>query len=64
MSLFSHLAMLEDKHLKLEGMLSAEAQRPSPDFSVVQTQKKQKLLIKEEMGRIRRLQGVREGDVA
>ena len=64
MSLFSHLAMLEDKHLKLEGMLSAEAQRPSPDFSVVQTLKKQKLLIKEEMGRIRRLHGVREGDVA
>jgi hypothetical protein len=31
---------------------------------VVQTLKKQKLLIKEEMGRIRRLQGVREGDVA
>jgi hypothetical protein len=65
MSLFSHLATLEDKHLKLEGMLSAEAQRPSPDFSVVQTLKKQKLLIKEEMERIRRMYGVRrEGDVA
>ena len=65
MSLFSHLATLEDKHLKLEGMLSAEAQRPAPDFSVVQTLKKQKLLIKEEMERIRRMYGVRrEGDVA
>ncbi|MFO0109453.1 MAG: YdcH family protein [Alphaproteobacteria bacterium] len=64
MSLFTHLAMLEDKHLKLEGLLTKEAQRPSPDFSVVQTLKKQKLLIKEEMERIRRLQGVRQGDVA
>jgi hypothetical protein len=64
MSLFTHLTMLEDKHLKLEGLLTKEAQRPAPDFSVVQTLKKQKLLIKEEMERIRRLQGVRQGDVA
>ncbi len=65
MSLFTHLNMLEDKHTKLEGMLAHETLRPMPDFSVIQTLKKQKLLIKEEMERIRRLQEApRQGDVA
>lgn len=54
MSLVTHLNMLEDKHTKLEGMLAGETLRPMPDFSVIQTLKKQKLLIKEEMERIRR----------
>lgn len=64
MSLVTHLAMLEDKHTKLEGMLAGESLRPMPDFSVIQTLKKQKLLLKEEMERIRRLEEGRHDDVA
>lgn len=64
MSLVTHLAMLEDKHTKLEGMLAGESLRPMPDFSVIQTLKKQKLLIKEEMERIRRVSEERLHHVA
>jgi hypothetical protein len=65
MSLLTHMATLEDKHGKLEGLISSEATRPSPDFSTIQLWKKQKLLLKEEMERIRRLYGTRQqGDVA
>jgi hypothetical protein len=65
MSMFTHLATLQDKHTKLEGMLSSEALRPLPDFSMIQTLKKQKLMLKEEMERIRRTYGAQdEGDVA
>jgi len=61
MSLYTHLTMLEDKHNKIEGMLAGESLRPQPDFSVIQTLKKQKLLLKEEMERIRRIESLRQG---
>ena len=52
MSLAAHVTMLKDKHVKLEGMIDDESHRPMPDFTVIQTLKKQKLLIKEELERI------------
>lgn len=61
MSLYAHLTTLEDKHNKIEGMLAGESLRPHPDFSVIQTLKKQKLLLKEEMERIRRIESLRQG---
>ncbi len=56
MSLQTHLAMLQEKHTKLEGMLADELHRPLPDFSMIQMMKKQKLLLKEEMERLRLLE--------
>lgn len=53
MSLFTHVSMLEEKHGKLEQLISEEAIRPLPDFSLIQTLKKQKLLLKEELLRLR-----------
>ena len=53
MSLSTHLAMLQDKHVKLETVIGDEAHRPQPDFGLLQTLKKQKLLLKEEMERLR-----------
>jgi hypothetical protein len=65
MSVETHLVTLQDRHTKLEGLITHEALRPLPDFSAIQTWKKQKLLLKEEMERIRRLYGNRQqGDVA
>ena len=52
MSLAAHITTLKHKHLKLEGMIDDESHRPMPDFTVIQTLKKQKLLIKEELERI------------
>ena len=52
MSLAAHVSMLKDKHVKLEGMIEEESQRPAPDFTVIQSLKKQKLLIKEELERM------------
>jgi hypothetical protein len=53
MSLHSHLATLQNKHTKLEGMIGSESHRPMPDFGLISTLKKQKLLLKEEMERVR-----------
>lgn len=53
MSLAAHIATLESKHHHLEAMLEDEIRRPMPDFTIIQTLKKQKLLIKEEMRRLR-----------
>lgn len=53
MSLFTHLSMLEEKHGKLEQLISDESVRPLPDFPLIQTLKKQKLLLKEELLRLR-----------
>jgi hypothetical protein len=58
MSLVTHMSMLEEKHGKLDQMISDEAVRPLPDFSVIQTLKKQKLLLKEELQRVRDLAGI------
>ena len=55
MSLTTHLSMLQDKHIKLETMIGDESHRPQPDFGLLQTLKKQKLILKEELERLRLL---------
>jgi len=45
----SHVAALEAKHQGLERRLQEEMNRPAPDSSMIQTLKKQKLRIKEEL---------------
>ena len=45
----SHVAALQAKHQGLERRLHEEMSRPAPDDATVQTLKKQKLLIKEEI---------------
>lgn len=54
MSLYAHLETLQQKHMNLEKLIDDETHRPLPDFSMITTLKKQKLLIKEEMERINR----------
>ena len=56
MTLQAHYAMVQEKHVKLEGMIEVELHRPLPDISMLQTLKKQKLLLKEELERIRSLE--------
>ena len=53
MSLQSHYAVIQQKHSKLETLINDETHRPSPDLAMLQTLKKQKLLLKEELERIR-----------
>lgn len=53
MTVRAHLAMLQDKHSKLDTLIGEENHRPSPDLSMLQTLKKQKLLLKEEIERLR-----------
>lgn len=55
MALISHVSHLQDKHAKLEAAISDELAHPSPDFAVLQTLKKQKLILKEELERLRLL---------
>lgn len=45
----SHVAALQAKHEGLERRLRDEMSRPAPDDVIVQTLKKQKLLLKEEI---------------
>ena len=52
MSLAAHLDSLETKHVKLETLIEDESHRPMPDFTIIQSLKKQKLLIKEELERL------------
>ena len=52
MSLAAHLDSLETKHVKLETLIEDESHRPTPDFTIIQSLKKQKLLIKEELERL------------
>lgn len=59
MALQAHLAMLQDKHTKLEGMIGDESHRPYPDLGMLQTLKKQKLVLKEELERLRHLEAKR-----
>ena len=47
----SHLSALQLKHAGIERQLHQEMSRPMPDDAVVQTLKKQKLRIKEEIAR-------------
>jgi hypothetical protein len=52
MTLQAHYATVQEKHHKLEGIITDELHRPSPDLALLQTLKKQKLLLKEEMERL------------
>ena len=45
----SHLSALQLKHAGLERRLQEEMNRPMPDIAIVQTIKKRKLRIKEEL---------------
>lgn len=53
MTLSAHYETMQDKHRKLEALVTEETRRPSPDLAMLQTLKKQKLLLKEELERIR-----------
>ena len=53
MSMQTHYMTIQEKHSRLESMIAAESRRPSPDIGLLQTWKKQKLLLKEEMVRLR-----------
>lgn len=48
----SHVAALQAKHEGLERRIREEMNRPAPDESMVQTLKKRKLRIKEEIAQI------------
>lgn len=45
----SHIAALQSKHDGLERRIRDEMNRPSPDNTILQTLKKQKLQIKQEI---------------
>ena len=45
----THLIALETKHADLDRRISAETHRPLPDGFLLNTLKKQKLRLKEEM---------------
>lgn len=45
----SHIAALQSKHEGLERRIREELGRPSPDETVIQSLKKKKLRIKEEI---------------
>lgn len=45
----SHVSALQLKHQGLEQKIREELSRPSPDETIIQTLKKQKLRIKEEI---------------
>ena len=45
----SHVAALQAKHQGLEARLRDELNRPSPDMAMIQSLKKQKLRLKEEL---------------
>ena len=48
----SHVSALQLKHAGLDRQLQREMSRPMPDNSIVQTLKKRKLRIKEELEHI------------
>jgi hypothetical protein len=48
----SHFAALQARHEGLEARLRDELSRPLPDGAILQTLKKQKLRIKEELAHI------------
>lgn len=47
----SHVSALQLKHAGLERQIQTEMSRPQPDNAVIQTLKKRKLLLKEELAR-------------
>ena len=48
----SHVSALQLKHAGLEKQIEEELNRPLPDDAVIQTLKKRKLRIKEELAQI------------
>lgn len=48
----SHIDALNSKHAGLDARLRAEMARPSPNASMIQDIKKQKLRLKEEISRL------------
>ncbi len=48
----SHVSALQLKHAGLERRIEEELNRPMPDIAVVQTLKKRKLRIKEELSHL------------
>lgn len=52
-SVHAHYIVVQEKHTKLKAQIAKELLRPSPDITLLQTLKKQKLLLKEELERIR-----------
>jgi hypothetical protein len=48
----SHVSALQLKHAGLERQIEQELNRPLPDLATVQTLKKRKLRIKEELAHI------------
>lgn len=48
----SHVQALQSKHAGLEAQLRAEMNRPAPDHVMIQTIKKRKLRIKEELSSV------------
>jgi len=48
----SHVSSLQLKHAGLEKRIEEEMSRPLPDVAVIQTLKKQKLRIKEELAQL------------
>ncbi|MFT4057526.1 MAG: DUF465 domain-containing protein [Novosphingobium sp.] len=47
----SHVSALQLKHAGIERQIHEELSRPIPDAAIVQSLKKRKLRIKEEIGR-------------
>lgn len=47
----SHVSSLQLKHAGLERQIETEQGRPMPDIATIQTLKKQKLRIKEQLNR-------------
>ena len=45
----THIAALQARHEGLEARLRDELSRPAPDDAILQTLKKQKLLLKQEI---------------
>ncbi|MFM5948151.1 MAG: YdcH family protein [Novosphingobium sp.] len=48
----SHVSALQLKHAGIERQLQEEQSRPLPDLAIIQTLKKRKLRIKEELAHI------------
>jgi hypothetical protein len=48
----SHYTALETKHAGLDQRIAQESQRPMPDGMLIAELKKQKLKLKEELGRL------------
>jgi hypothetical protein len=55
MSVTSHVNALKGKHKRIESLIHEEAARPLPDFARITMLKKKRLLIKEEMNRLFRI---------